>query len=68
MYTSKKEEQPMNIEVGDRLLLKKPHPCGSKEFVVTRIGADFKIRCSGCGREMMLPRSKVEKSIKQIKE
>ncbi len=57
----------MNITVGDTVLMKKPHPCGSKEFVVTRIGADFKIRCVGCGREMMLPRSKVEKNIKQIK-
>lgn len=57
----------MNIAVGDILMMKKPHPCGSREFTVTRIGADFKIRCNGCGREMMLPRSKVEKNIKQIK-
>ena len=57
----------MNIYVGDIILMKKPHPCGNKEFTVTRIGADFKIKCNGCGREMMLPRSKVEKNIKQIK-
>lgn len=57
----------MNISVGDTVLMKKPHPCGAREFTVTRIGADFKIKCTGCGREMMLPRSKVEKNIKEIK-
>jgi len=57
----------MNISVGDTVLMKKPHPCGAREFTVTRIGADFKIKCAGCGREMMLPRSKVEKNIKEIK-
>lgn len=57
----------MNLSVGDTILMKKPHPCGSKEFDVTRIGADLKIRCKGCGREMMLPRNKVEKNIKEIK-
>lgn len=57
----------MNISVGDTVLMKKPHPCGAREFTITRIGADFKIRCAGCGREMMLPRSKVEKNIKEIK-
>ena len=57
---------PMNIEVGDVLLMKKEHPCGSKEWQVLRVGMDFKLRCNGCGREMMVPRSKAEKSIKQI--
>ncbi len=56
----------MNVNVGDRLLMKKPHPCGGKEFEVLRIGADFKIKCLGCEREVMLPRSKAEKNIKQI--
>ena len=63
----KKGDLTVNIAVGDILMMKKPHPCGSREFTVTRIGADFKIRCNGCGREMILPRSKVEKNIKQIK-
>ena len=57
----------MNVSVGDTIFMKKPHPCGSREFTVTRIGADLKIKCTGCGREMMLPRSKVEKNIKEIK-
>ena len=56
----------MDVRVGDRLLLKKPHPCGSREFAVLRVGADFKIKCAGCGHEMMLPRPKVEKNIKKL--
>lgn len=56
----------MNIQIGDVITLKKAHPCGSQEWTVTRIGADFKIRCNGCNREMMLPRSKVEKSIRKV--
>ena len=56
----------MDIQVGDIVTLKKQHPCGSKEWQVLRVGMDFKLRCNGCGREMMVPRSKAEKSIKQI--
>ena len=56
----------MNISVGDVITVKKKHPCGSFEWQVSRIGADFKIKCLGCNREMMLPRVKVEKSIKKV--
>jgi len=56
----------MNVNVGDILVMKKPHPCGGKEFEVLRIGADFKIKCKTCGHEVMLPRSKAEKNIKSI--
>ncbi len=56
----------MDINVGDTVTMKKPHPCGSAQWQVTRIGADFKLRCLGCGREVMLPRSKAEKGIKRI--
>lgn len=56
----------MDVRVGDKLVMKKPHPCGSKEWRVTRIGADFKLTCLGCGREIMSPRSKVERGIKRI--
>ena len=56
----------MDVQVGDRLRMKKPHPCGSYEFLVLRVGMDFKIRCLGCGREVMLPRHKCEKNIKKI--
>lgn len=57
----------MNINVGDILVMKKPHPCSNKEFEVLRIGADFKIRCTKCGREVMVPRNKIEKNIKAVK-
>lgn len=56
----------MDIKVGDILQMKKPHPCGSKDFLVLRVGMDFKIKCSGCSHEVMLPRSKCEKNIKKI--
>ncbi len=56
----------MDIQVGDVILMKKPHPCGSKEFTVLRIGMDFKIKCRGCAHEVMLPRSKCEKNIKKV--
>lgn len=56
----------MNIDLGDILELKKQHPCGNKLFTVLRTGMDIKLHCVKCGREMMLPRSKVEKSIKRI--
>lgn len=56
----------MDIDVGDILTTKKPHPCGSCRWLVTRIGADFKLRCLGCGREVMLPRSKAERSVKSV--
>lgn len=56
----------MNVNVGDILTMKKPHPCGSKEFEVLRIGADFRIKCKGCGHEVMVARSKIEKNIRKI--
>lgn len=57
----------MDVKVGDKLIMRKPHPCGSKEFSVLRIGMDFKLRCLGCGHEIMAPRIKIEKNIKEIK-
>lgn len=58
--------QLMDIRVGDRLTMKKTHPCGSKQMTVLRSGADFKLRCTGCGHEFMVPRSKIEKNIKAV--
>lgn len=57
----------MDVRVGDVLEMKKPHPCGEQRFAVLRVGMDFRMHCLGCGREMMLPRLKVEKSIKAIR-
>ena len=56
----------MDIKIGDILEMKKPHPCGCKNFLVLRIGMDFKIKCENCGREVMVPRNKIEKNIKKI--
>ena len=56
----------MDVRVGDILLMKKPHPCGENRFTVLRVGMDFRIRCIYCGREVMVPWAKVEKSIKKI--
>ena len=56
----------MDIRVGDILELKKNHPCGACRWEVLRIGADFKLRCTGCGREVMGARTKYEKQIKKI--
>lgn len=57
---------PMKLHVGDIIETKKPHPCGSKEWEICRIGMDFRIRCLGCQREVWLPRPKLEKSVKRI--
>lgn len=56
----------MDVRVGDILTMKKQHPCGSNDFLVLRSGMDFRIRCVGCGRELMIPRLKCEKNIKRI--
>lgn len=58
----------MDIKVGDVLYLKKQHPCGSHEWEVLRTGIDFRIKCLGCGHQVMIPRKKLEKNIKNIKQ
>ena len=56
----------MDIRVGDILEMKKQHPCGAKRFAVLRSGMDFKLKCLGCGHEVMVPRAKAEKNIRKI--
>ena len=58
----------MDIRVGDKLQMKKKHPCGNDIFTVKRIGMDFKLCCDGCGHEIMVPRIKAEKALKKILE
>ena len=58
--------EKLEYEVGDIVRLKKQHPCGSSEWEILRVGADFRLKCLGCGHELMLPRSKAEKSIRRI--
>ena len=57
-----------NYEVGDIVTLKKPHPCGSKEWEILRVGADFRLKCMGCGHQIMTARKLVEKKYKRFKE
>ena len=57
---------PMKLNVGDVVELKKQHPCGSKQWEILRAGMDFRIKCLGCGHQVMIPRPKFEKSIKKI--
>lgn len=56
-----------NITVGDKVTLKKPHPCGGTEFTIERTGADFKLRCTKCGFVLLLSSEKLKKSILQRK-
>jgi hypothetical protein len=55
-----------DLGLNDRVRLRKPHPCGSTDWRVVRLGADIGLKCEGCGRRVLLPRSEVEKRIKQV--
>lgn len=56
----------MKIEVGDVLNMKKSHPCGSDRWEVLRVGADFRLKCLGCGHQIMLKRAMAEKNTKSV--
>jgi len=56
----------MNLLVGDIIKMKKPHPCGSKEWELLRVGMDFRMKCMGCEHQVMLPRIQAEKNIRGI--
>lgn len=56
----------LDVRVGDTLRLKKPHPCGSQEWTVYRIGADIGIRCLRCRRMVMLERRDLERRVRAI--
>lgn len=53
-------------KLGSIVIMKKQHPCGTNEWVVTRVGADIKIKCANCGRSIMLPRIEFNKKVKKI--
>ena len=65
-YYRRKEETGMDVRVGDTLEMKKAHPCGSHRFAVLRVGMDFRLKCEGCGHEMLVPRLKIERHIRRI--
>ena len=54
-------------EVGDIVRLKKKHPCGSSEWEILRVGADFRLKCTGCGHQIMIARRLVEKNTKDLR-
>ncbi len=54
----------LRLATGDRLEMKKPHPCGSRVFTVMRVGSDVRVVCEGCGRDMVLDRVKLEKAVR----
>lgn len=56
----------MDIRVGDRVEMKKNHPCGSNTFLVNRVGIDFKLKCEKCGHEILITRAKAEKGIRKV--
>ena len=56
----------MDVRLRDILIMKKQHPCGSNRWLVLRTGMDFRLKCEGCGHEVLVPRSKAEKNIRKI--
>lgn len=57
----------MEYNVGDVVTLKKPHPCKSNDWEIMRVGADFRLKCMGCGHQIMISRKLVEKNTKKIR-
>ena len=57
----------MEYEVGNIVRLKKQHPCGSQEWEILRVGADFRLKCMGCGHQIMIARKLVEKNTRGIR-
>lgn len=56
----------IRFEIGDVVRMKKKHPCGSDAWEITRVGMDFGLKCTGCGRWVMIPRVKFEKAVREI--
>lgn len=54
------------LQLGDKLRLRKPHPCGSYEWVVVRLGADIGLECQRCGRKVLLPRRDLARRLKAV--
>lgn len=53
-------------QVGNKIVMKKSHPCGSDMWEILRVGMDFRLKCCGCGHQIMIPRPTVEKSTKKV--
>ncbi|HEY8392413.1 MAG TPA: DUF951 domain-containing protein [Capillibacterium sp.] len=59
-------KEPLKLSVGDRVQLRKPHPCGGTEWEILRVGMDIRLQCLTCGRLVLIPRVKLEKGIKKL--
>ncbi len=55
-------------KLGQKVKMKKGHPCGSNAWIIIRIGMDFRIKCEGCGRSVLMPRGQFERRVKEILE
>lgn len=64
----RKKEGYMEFQVGEIIVLKRGHPCGANEWQILRVGMDFRLKCMGCGRQIMVPRKLVEKNLRMPKE
>lgn len=64
--TMSRYKEPLPIVVGDVVELRKPHPCGSREWTVTGLGADIRLRCNGCSRRILLSRRTLEKRLRRF--
>lgn len=62
----KGKDNSMDYQIGDIVKMKKKHPCGSSEWEILRVGADFRLKCCGCGHQVMFPRSQAEKNIREV--
>lgn len=56
----------LDLQVGDIIKMKKPHPCGANEWEILRTGMDFRLKCEGCGHQVMVSRKLVEKNFRGI--
>lgn len=56
----------LRVHLGDVLRLKKQHPCGEDRWEVLRTGMDFRLKCLGCGRMVLIPRTKLQKRVKEV--
>ncbi|SNT00718.1 hypothetical protein SAMN05446037_103313 [Anaerovirgula multivorans] len=57
---------PLDLKVGDKVELKKQHPCGSKDFEIMRTGADFRVKCLGCEKQLWIDRPNLERRVKKV--
>lgn len=53
-------------DLNDQVEMKKPHPCGTNEWTIIRMGADIRIKCNHCGRSILMPRMEFERKLKKV--